>query len=242
MRLTFLLAGLAAHLASTAAAQTTPVLQLGLPGDLVTVSPTAFSSVSTFGDTLLLQAQPSFVPIVAEYTANAPDQLIDLMICGTAFPSFSPIAPSPSGLLEIPLGSAENAAAAAAVMSGDATCSPTTFQGQTRSSGGLRIVSPSDAWDVAPGDLVDASVALSEFSGQWQIVLAFGAPLATWFEMETGEHIGEAIEIWVCDTIVTAPVVQEAIAGGNIVISGSTTKSEAEQQVARINGTLTCAE
>lgn len=242
MRRRPLLATLLACAPLAALAQTDAPMELGIPGDSVFANPSAFIRVDTFGDTLLLQAHPGFVPVVADYTANAPQQQINVSICGVTFPPFSPIAPSPNGLLEIPLGTPENASAAADVMAGRFGCDAVTLTllGPEIPTQNLRITSPSDVRDVPPGDIVAASAIFDDVTGQYMISLTFGAELSAWFATETGEHVGEIIEIIVCNEVVTAPIVREVIANGAVVISGNLTKPEAETQVARIRGEFHC--
>ena len=108
-----------AALPTFAVAQSEPPLELSIPGDFVNVNPSAFTSVEVVGQTLVLQAHQGFVPIVADYTANAPSQAITASVCGHEIVPFRPAAPSPSGRLMIPMPSADFAATAAAVLRGD---------------------------------------------------------------------------------------------------------------------------
>ncbi|WP_341863071.1 hypothetical protein [Gymnodinialimonas sp. 57CJ19] len=56
--------------------------------------------------------------------------------------------------------------------------------------------------------------------------------------MATSQHIGEQIELSICQEVITAPHVMEATTGGTISISGSCNMAEAETLAARIRGDI----
>lgn len=253
MRIHPLLAALLAAAPCGAIAQTDAPMELGIPGEVVLVQPSAFTSAEAVGPTLLLQAHPGFTPVIIDFARDAGPDGISISICGTAHPPFQPTPGAVNGTLHIFLGDAETAQTAAAVLSGDVTCAdvavpepaviiddllPTPSGTDTLS--GLTIASPSDTYDAMVEEVMEARAALSPHSGQYGINLTFGPGLALWFGTETQEHLGEPIELLVCGSVLTAPRVQEAILGGEIQLTGNYTKAEAEEIAARIRGDIPC--
>ena len=68
-----------------------------------------------------------------------------------------------------------------------------------------------------------------------QIQLAFTPEGAELFRELTAAHIGEQMAIFLDDTLLSAPTVQQEITGGTAVITGSFTVDEAKQQVSLLN-------
>lgn len=252
MRVHPFLAALLAGVPCLATAQSTAPLELGVPGDMVFVQPSAFTGVYTEEERLFLIIHPGFFPVVMDYINLAPREGISVTFCDRPLPPLQPTAQMASGTLVIPMGDAETASRTAGVMAGEHTCEdipqdpvtitdllPTPSGGGTPLSG-LTIRSPSDTYDAMVEEVMEARVGVSEFDGAHVINLAFGPGLEAWFSVETEEHVGEQIEILVCGEVVTAPTVQTAILGGQVQISGGFTKPEAEEVAARIRGDLPC--
>ncbi|QXT39916.1 SecDF P1 head subdomain-containing protein [Gymnodinialimonas ceratoperidinii] len=236
-------AALVAGLPSLAPAQTETPLELGIPGDMVLAARSAFTIVNAEDDRLVLFAHAGFLPVVRDYAHAAPAAGISVSICGHPFPPFQPGDQMGAGRMDIPLGDRETARLAADVLAGLADCdSFTAHHGAAAPAPlGLTLSSPSDSYAVRPDEVLSISPGTSPHTGAVIINLAFGPDLAAWIEVETGEHIGETIEISVCGEVITAPTVQVPIAGGNIQIHGGFTKTEAETMAARILGEIPCA-
>jgi len=57
-------------------------------------------------------------------------------------------------------------------------------------------------------------------NGQPMVTIALSAGDAEEFGNFTKRHVGQAVELRVCNDVLAAPIVQEAIYGGRIVVSG----------------------
>lgn len=80
-----------------------------------------------------------------------------------------------------------------------------------------------------------AQVEFHPTTGEPVVSLQFNDEGAKLFEKITGENIGKVIAIYLDGSVISAPVVREAIAGGQAQISGSLTPDEARQLVGRLN-------
>ena len=83
--------------------------------------------------------------------------------------------------------------------------------------------------------IVGASLAFDQVTGQPQISLEFNGEGAKIFEGLTEKNIGKQIAVFLDNTLITAPVVQEKISGGRAQITGRFTLQEAKDLVARFN-------
>lgn len=72
-------------------------------------------------------------------------------------------------------------------------------------------------------------------TGEPVVSLQFDDEGAKLFEKITGENIGKVIAIYLDGSVISAPVVREAISGGQAQISGSLMPDEARQLVGRLN-------
>lgn len=57
-------------------------------------------------------------------------------------------------------------------------------------------------------------------TGMPMVILQFSPEDRVTLGEFTGRHVGEAVELRVCGEVLSAPVVQEAITGGKLVLSG----------------------
>ena len=254
MHVQTLLAALLAAVPLMAPAQSEAPLHLGVPGDMTFVQPSAFTIVNAEGPTLVMFPDPGFFPVILDYINLAPPEGITVSLCGTEFPPIQPTAQMASGRMDIPMGDAGTARRAADVMAGLTTCDDFTVPDPAVTiadllpsppasgvqSSGLTIRSPTDTYDAMAEEVMEARVTVSPYTGGHVIDLTFGPGLAAWFGVETGEHLGEPIELLVCGTLLTAPTVQEAITGGEVQVTGNFPKSEAEEIAARIRGDISC--
>lgn len=84
-------------------------------------------------------------------------------------------------------------------------------------------------------DLSRASVSFDRTTGHPQISLTFTPEGAQKFAEITGRNVGKQVAIFLDNVVLTAPVVQEQIVGGNAVITGNFTLDEARTIVAQLN-------
>jgi SecD/SecF fusion protein len=76
-------------------------------------------------------------------------------------------------------------------------------------------------------NISDARVVMTEF-GQRQIMLSFNTAGAKQFGEVTEKHVGQRLGIVLDGTLYSAPVIQQAIFGGNASISGDFSQEEAD--------------
>lgn len=84
-------------------------------------------------------------------------------------------------------------------------------------------------------DLSRASVDFDQTTGRPQIALVFTAEGAQKFSEITGRNIGRPLAIFLDETPLSAPTVQEQISGGNAVITGDFSLGEAQRLVNQLN-------
>jgi preprotein translocase subunit SecD len=80
-----------------------------------------------------------------------------------------------------------------------------------------------------------AQVVFEPTTGAAQVSIQFNDEGAQRFEKITQENIGKVIAIYLDGSVISAPVVREAITGGQAQISGDFTPQEAKQLVGRLN-------
>jgi preprotein translocase subunit SecD len=96
----------------------------------------------------------------------------------------------------------------------------------------LVFVSGSDVMTVPVGTV--QAVTTPDVSGQLAVMVTLDKAQAELFAGLTGRHIGEIVEVRVCDELAVAPRVMERIAGGAVMISGNFTDAEAADLARRI--------
>jgi preprotein translocase subunit SecD len=89
--------------------------------------------------------------------------------------------------------------------------------------------------DLTGADLKSAAVTFDRTSGKPSVSLEFTSEGATKFEKLTGENIGKALPILLDSQIVSAPIVQDKISGGQAQISGNFTLDEAKNLAIQLN-------
>lgn len=82
--------------------------------------------------------------------------------------------------------------------------------------------------------IVNATTAIADYNGQSVIRISMNDQGSHDWEMMTRKNIGRAIAICVNDHVLSCPVVNGVITGGETEISGNFTKAEAEQLAASI--------
>lgn len=89
--------------------------------------------------------------------------------------------------------------------------------------------------DLTGADLIKASVVFDQTSGKPTVSLTFGAEGAAKFEKITQRNVGRQVPIILDNTIISSPVVQETIAGGNAQITGEFSIDEAKKLAVQLN-------
>ncbi len=80
-----------------------------------------------------------------------------------------------------------------------------------------------------------AQLALSSVTGEPQVTLEFDKEGSQIFETLTGKNVGRPIAVFLDNTLITAPIVQQKITGGRAQITGRFTIKEAKELVSRFN-------
>jgi protein-export membrane protein SecD len=80
-----------------------------------------------------------------------------------------------------------------------------------------------------------AQLSFNQTTGEPEVLIAFTAEGAELFEAITSRNVGEAVAIFLDNNLISAPVVQEKISGGQAVITGDFTVPEARELVSRFN-------
>lgn len=83
--------------------------------------------------------------------------------------------------------------------------------------------------------ITGAQITFDQTTNAPQISLSFNDEGAKMFEEITSRLVGKPLAIFIDDTLISEPVVQEKITGGNAQITGRFTITEAKQMVARFN-------
>jgi len=83
--------------------------------------------------------------------------------------------------------------------------------------------------------VASAQVGRNQQTGRTEILLNFNEEGAKLFEEITARNVGKQLAVMLDGNIITAPVVNEKIAGGQAQITGNFTLSEAKQMVQRFN-------
>ncbi len=83
--------------------------------------------------------------------------------------------------------------------------------------------------------VASAQVGRSQQTGRVEVLLNFNEEGAKLFEEITARNVGKQLAVLLDGNVVTAPVVNEKISGGQAQITGSFTLSEAKQMVQRFN-------
>jgi preprotein translocase subunit SecD len=89
--------------------------------------------------------------------------------------------------------------------------------------------------DLTGADLKSASVAFDKTSGKPSVSLEFTSDGAVKFEKLTGDNVGNALPILLDNQIVSAPIVQDKISGGQAQITGNFTLDEAKNLAIQLN-------
>lgn len=101
----------------------------------------------------------------------------------------------------------------------------------------LRFIGPAGQDVVLTGDDVDKAQAIQDpVTGGFAVSLSLKSEGALKFEEATRKYIGQPIYILLDDQIISAPVVQNVIAGGQAQITGQFTAEEAQELADLING------
>jgi len=84
-------------------------------------------------------------------------------------------------------------------------------------------------------DLSSAALSFDQTAGSPQVALVFTSEGAQKFAEITGRNVGQPLAIFLDEALLTAPLVQEEILGGNAVITGQFSVEEARLIVAQLN-------
>ena len=100
---------------------------------------------------------------------------------------------------------------------------------EATSSGELKLT------DLSGADLERAAVDFDQTTGKPVVALQFTKEGGGKFEKITEKNIGKAVAILLDKEIISAPIVQEKISGGNAIISGDFTIEEVKKLVIQLN-------
>lgn len=89
--------------------------------------------------------------------------------------------------------------------------------------------------ELTGADVADASVVFSQVDGSPGVGIEFTKDGAQKFEKLTEENVGKAIPILLDNQVISAPIVQEKISGGNAQITGGFDLDTAKQMAIQIN-------
>jgi preprotein translocase subunit SecD len=100
---------------------------------------------------------------------------------------------------------------------------------QVGRTGKLTFVGPNKDEVITGQDVKDATVGVDPNTNQPVVQLALNEAGAKKFAEATGKYIGQAISIYMDEELVSAPTVQNAITGGEAIITGSNDLDEAKR-------------
>jgi preprotein translocase subunit SecD len=81
-----------------------------------------------------------------------------------------------------------------------------------------------------------AEIAADQTTGDWMLTIHLNDKDSTTFEHWTADHTGQQLAVVIDDKVIVAPTIQEAIAGGDIQITGDFTRKDVEVLLDRITG------
>ncbi|WP_306044392.1 hypothetical protein [Nioella sp. MMSF_3534] len=93
---------------------------------------------------------------------------------------------------------------------------------------------------VPPEHILAVLASVNDITQMPQLELSFDASGATLFAEITAAHIGQEMDLVVCDQVLMSPVIQEPITGGQIVITGNFTVDETTLLASQISGSTPC--
>lgn len=93
---------------------------------------------------------------------------------------------------------------------------------------------------IPPEHILAVLAGVNDITQMPQLELSFDDSGAALFAEITAAHIGEAMDLVVCDQVLMSPVIQEPITGGQIVITGSFTSDETTLLASQISGSTPC--
>lgn len=105
---------------------------------------------------------------------------------------------------------------------------------------GATSTAPQEQPNITPTELTGryvrgAQLSFDQVTGQAQVSLEFDAEGAKLFEQITTRNVGKPLAVFLDNQLITAPVVQEPIAGGRAQITGNFSLEEARELVSRFN-------
>jgi preprotein translocase subunit SecD len=84
--------------------------------------------------------------------------------------------------------------------------------------------------------LADATTQFQEYANSWAVVLSLTDEDARTFGHWTAAHIGERVAMVTRGRVISAPEIQDAIPGGDVVVSAQYSEHEAADLLAQITG------
>ncbi|WP_420396428.1 SecDF P1 head subdomain-containing protein [Nioella sp.] len=97
-----------------------------------------------------------------------------------------------------------------------------------------------EEYTITPEHILGVVSGLDDTMGWPQLELTFDDSAAALFAEITTTHQGQQMELVVCDQVLMAPVIQEPITGGQIVVTGSFTQDEISHYANQISGSIPC--
>lgn len=211
-----------------ATAQDDAPLQMGLPNDFVFANPSAFITVVARGDLLVLLAHPGFSPVISDYTVGAPEQVMEISICGVGLPPYAAPGPVDNGYLEVPTGNPELAHVAASVLSGEITCDEAAMDQITTapSEPGLFLSGPGDTLLLTPDMITSVALEPVEGRGNTYLMIQMGPEGTRWLS-ELSSRAGEQeFRVYSCGEQILNGFLTQSITDGLIPLSQSNARSQ----------------
>lgn len=81
-----------------------------------------------------------------------------------------------------------------------------------------------------------AEISIDKNSGKWMLTIHLNDRDSRTFEDWTRDHTGEQLAVVIDDEVVIAPTIEQAIAGGDIQISGDFTREDVEALLDKVTG------
>ena len=104
----------------------------------------------------------------------------------------------------------------------------------------LGFAVPGDAITVHPSQITDIAQIETSY-GTTALSLSFTPEIAAWIAKTTAANIGNPMDLTLCGEVLTAPVIQSAIPGGTLQITGGEDIGDIGLAIPVIAGQFDCA-
>jgi SecD/SecF fusion protein len=96
----------------------------------------------------------------------------------------------------------------------------------------VRLNVVQETLELKPADILSAEAVLEE--GEWVIAIKLAPGAAAMFGVITERNLRKPMQVVVDDRIITAPIIQSVIKGGEIRIHGALTEASAKELARKI--------